>query len=46
MTQAAEQNNIPIAMNIHKDLIQKNWQESKDWANAVKVLISFKQRFQ
>jgi hypothetical protein len=32
-------------MNIHKDLVQKNWGESKDWANALKVLITFKQRF-
>lgn len=46
MTQAAEVNNFASALGLHKDLIQKNWQESKDWANALKVLISFKQRFQ
>ena len=46
MTAAAEQNNIPSALSLHKELIQNHWQESKDWANALKILISFKSRFQ
>ena len=46
MVQAAEQNNLAVAQNLHKDLVQKCWQECKDWANGLKILISFKQRFQ
>ncbi len=46
MTIAAEQNNFAAALSLHKDLIQKSWTESKDWANALKVLLTFKQRFQ
>ncbi len=46
MVQAAEQNNIQVAQNIHKDIIQKHWNEVKDWVNGLKVLITFKQRFQ
>lgn len=46
MTQAAEQNNFVGAANLHKEMTQKYWQESKDFANALKVLLSFKQRFQ
>ena len=42
MVQAAEQNNTPAAQNLHKDLVQKHWQECKDWANGLKTLISFK----
>ena len=38
-------NNFSAALNMHKEIVQKNWQESKDWANALKVLITFKQRF-
>jgi hypothetical protein len=45
MTQAAEQNNFNGALAMHKDLAQRNWQECKDWGNALKILISFKQRF-
>jgi uncharacterized protein (DUF2267 family) len=46
MVQAAEQNNLAAAQNLHKELVQKCWQECKDWANGLKILISFKQRFQ
>lgn len=46
ITVSVEQNNFSAAMNAHKDLTQKNWNEAKDWANAVKILITFKQRFQ
>ena len=45
MTSAVERNDFNGAMNIHKELVKKTWDESKDWANALKVLISFKQRF-
>jgi len=41
---AAEQGNVPAALAGHKELIQKSWAEAKDWANALKVLLTFKQR--
>lgn len=44
MTAAAEQGNVPAALAGHKDLIQKSWADAKDWANALKVLLTFKQR--
>ena len=43
---AADQNNLTVAQNLHKDMIQKCWNEVKDWINGLKVLITFKQRFQ
>ena len=46
MLVAADQNNLQVAQNIHKDMIQKCWNEVKDWINGLKVLITFKQRFQ
>ena len=46
MLTAADQNNLQVAQNIHKDMIQKCWNEVKDWINGLKVLITFKQRFQ
>lgn len=45
MTSAVERNDFGTALNIHKELVKKTWEESKDWANALKVLVSFKQRF-
>ena len=42
MTAAAEQGNFAGALAGHKDLIQKSWAEAKDWANALKVLLTFK----
>jgi hypothetical protein len=34
------------AMNQHKSLTMKHWQEAKDWSNTVKVLAMYKQKYQ
>jgi hypothetical protein len=39
---AVEANNFIAATNAHKELTSRNWSEAKDWANAVKILITFK----
>jgi len=37
--------NFQGAANAHKEITQRHWNEAKDYANALKVLITFKQKF-
>jgi hypothetical protein len=45
ITSAVERNDFGAANQAHKDMIGAHWDETKVWANSLKPLITFKQRF-
>ena len=45
MTLATDQGNFTQVGSLHRELTQKYWNESKDWANQIKVIINAKQRY-
>ena len=43
--QAAEANDFPTATRMHQELVKKTWEETNQWANAVKIIVMIKQRY-